>query len=105
MGKGLGLKPHGTHIAFAAGTGILVFIDFLALMLRANLGLVPTADYPIFQKTSTFRLILYVSFDNRREALALELMQGLYEVTHSLGLSNFDLVIRISSEKAGSRWD
>ena len=35
MGKGLGIQPAGKHIALAAGTGILVFIDLLAhLILR-----------------------------------------------------------------------
>ena len=35
MGKGLGIKPTGKHIALAAGTGILVFIDLVAhLILR-----------------------------------------------------------------------
>ena len=35
MGLGLELKPRGRHIAFAAGTGILVFLDLVAhLILR-----------------------------------------------------------------------
>ena len=35
MGLGLELKPRGKHIAFAAGTGILVFLDLVAhLILR-----------------------------------------------------------------------
>ena len=35
MGLGLDLKHRGKHIAFAAGTGILVFIDLVAhLILR-----------------------------------------------------------------------
>jgi len=34
LGKGLGLKNEGTHIAFVAGTGVLVFVDLIALMLR-----------------------------------------------------------------------
>ena len=80
MGKGLGLKPEGTHIAFVAGTGILVFIDFLALMLRANLGLLKE-EIPIFRNGSTFKFILYVSFETRKDSLALELLEGLYEVT------------------------
>lgn len=66
MGKGLGIQPDGTHIAFVGGTGILVFVDFIALMLRANLGLVDVKNLPsIFQPNSTFKLALYVSFDNR----------------------------------------
>jgi len=35
LGIGLGIKPRGRHVAFAAGTGILVFIDLVAhLILR-----------------------------------------------------------------------
>lgn len=35
MGKGLEIEPSGKHIALAAGTGILVFIDLVAhLILR-----------------------------------------------------------------------
>lgn len=59
----------------------------------------------IFQQGSTFRFILYVSFENRKDALALELLEGLYEISQKKGLKNFDLIIRLSSEKAGSRWD
>ena len=35
----------------------------------------------------------------------MELLEGLYEITQKLGLKNFDLVIRLSSEKQGSRWN
>jgi hypothetical protein len=35
MGKGLGLTPDskGHHIAFAAGTGVLVFVDLVARII------------------------------------------------------------------------
>ena len=39
MGKGLGIEKSGTHIAFTAGTGILVFIDLVAFLVRKNLNL------------------------------------------------------------------
>ena len=36
MGKGLCIEPSGCHVAFCAGTGILVFLDLLShLLLRA----------------------------------------------------------------------
>lgn len=38
MGKGLGIEPEGVHVAFTAGTGILVFIDLVAHLIRKNLG-------------------------------------------------------------------
>ena len=34
MGKGLCIKPHGAHVAFVAGTGVLVFVDLIAFMIR-----------------------------------------------------------------------
>jgi hypothetical protein len=35
MGTGLEIENEGTHVAFAAGTGVLVFIDVVAhLILR-----------------------------------------------------------------------
>ena len=39
MGKGLDIQAEGTHIAFTAGTGILVFVDLVAALIRKNLGL------------------------------------------------------------------
>ena len=106
MGKGLGIKQGGTHLAFTAGTGILPFIDLVALMVRANLGILDPEVMPAqFKAGSTFKFVLYVSFDSRKDALAMELLEGLYEITQKLGLKNFDLVIRLSSEKQGSRWN
>ena len=34
MGKGINLKKYGTQVAFTAGTGILVFIDLVAYLVR-----------------------------------------------------------------------
>ena len=38
MGKGLGLSPTsvGNHVAFAAGTGILVYIDLVLRLLLSK---------------------------------------------------------------------
>ena len=33
MGKGLCLEPGGVHVAFCAGTGVLVFLDLISHML------------------------------------------------------------------------
>ncbi len=37
MGKGLMIEEKGTHIAFTAGTGCLIFLDLVAYLLRKNL--------------------------------------------------------------------
>ena len=41
MGKGLHIEEEALNIAFVAGTGSLVFVDFVALLLRKNLDLLP----------------------------------------------------------------
>ena len=33
MGRGLGIEQTGRHVAFTAGTGVLVFIDLVAHLL------------------------------------------------------------------------
>jgi hypothetical protein len=39
MGKGLELENDGTYLVFVGGTGILVFLDLISLMIRHSLGL------------------------------------------------------------------
>ena len=36
MGRGLQLSPSGTHVAFCAGTGALVFLDLVSQLLILN---------------------------------------------------------------------
>ncbi len=38
MGKGLLIKKQGVHIAFTAGTGVLVFLDLVAHLARKAFG-------------------------------------------------------------------
>jgi hypothetical protein len=44
MGKGLDLQGYGTYVAFAAGTGCLVFMDLIAHLIRKNLGLLSPSE-------------------------------------------------------------
>ncbi len=60
MGKGLDIQQDGIHIAFTGGTGILVFIDLVAHLIRKNLGQLDTTEEKQLSKGFTF--ILYVSF-------------------------------------------
>ena len=39
MGKGLQPARSGLHVAFAAGTGVLVFVDLVAYLSRQHLGI------------------------------------------------------------------
>jgi hypothetical protein len=98
MGKGLGLQKHGTHVFFLAGTGILIVLDLVALLIRVNLGLLNHDEVPIFSKGSTFKVVIYASFPSRTEAIGLELLEGLSEITKAKGLSNFQLHLRIGNE-------
>ena len=38
MGHGLKTKSGGIHVAFAAGTGVLCFVDLVASMIQDKLG-------------------------------------------------------------------
>jgi len=38
LGKSLGVKPSGEHIAFAAGTGAITFMDLSAYVARFVMG-------------------------------------------------------------------
>lgn len=37
MGRGLEMKSSGVHVAFCAGTGVLVFLDLVAHLLMRNI--------------------------------------------------------------------
>lgn len=80
-------------------------MDLVALLLRLNLGLVEPDSIPIFSKGSSFKFVLYVSFPTRADSIALQLLEGLLEVTKAKNLGNFELVVRISKESPKGRWD
>jgi hypothetical protein len=40
IGKGLMVEENGVHVAFAAGTGILTFMDLIAAVARTALKVV-----------------------------------------------------------------
>ena len=88
MGLSLGVQAEGTHIAFAAGTGILPFIDLVAhlvLVLVSGSGTaVNSGACPDLLEGSAnrvnpdaFKLVLYTSFLDEEEAVGLELITAL----------------------------
>lgn len=110
LGKSLGLAKHGDHVAFVAGTGVLVFLDLVGLISKHHIGhLRDSHDMPIFSEGSTFKLILYASFASDSEAIGLDLLRAL----QASNPSNFELHLRISSQtrsshaegSASTRWD
>ena len=58
MGKGIRPLDHGTHIAFTAGTGCLVFVDLVAHLLKRNLGTFKVDS----TFDDTFKFVFFVSF-------------------------------------------
>jgi hypothetical protein len=104
MGKGLGIKHEGVHIAFTGGTGTLVFVDLVAHLIRKNLNLLKEEEEDKISDKN-FKFVFYVSFPNRQDSVALELLEGLHELTKRLGMNNFELVKRISNEGKQPRWD
>ena len=75
MGKGLDILPEGTHIAFSAGTGCLVFVDLVAHLVRKNLGLLDADEDS--QLGDKFKFVMFISFPKRDEAIAFDLCAGL----------------------------
>lgn len=93
MGKPLGIESTGTYIVFAGGTGLLPFMDLVAQLALANLGLCQrlgqTASDSI--NINAFKLRLYVSFQSREESLGMELLTALESFCGSRNLKNFEL--------------
>ena len=83
LGRGLGLKKEGSYVAYAAGTGVLVFIDLVAhliLRLISENGGVPDL-LAIFQEPKidleNFKFELHTSFQSDSQAIGLELIKAL----------------------------
>lgn len=79
MGKGLELKS-GKSVAFAAGTGMLVFVDLIAhLILKrvAERGGPNLLDGSQATLPDNFQLELYTSFMSEEEAVGLTLIKAL----------------------------
>ena len=81
MGAGLGVEPNGMHVAFASGTGMLVFVDLIAHMilrlLHVEEGIALASEASHIINLDTFRLVLFTSFANEREAICLQLIDAL----------------------------
>lgn len=114
LGKGLQPKMHGTHIAFAGGTGALTFMDLVGAIARHNLGLEQPTDRKSLSDSQVededvlghdFKFILYVSFPARSESVGLELCEALHKWCEEQKMHNFELVVRLSKEKVNAeRW-
>jgi len=74
-GLGLGLtdQSFGYHIAFAAGTGILPFLDLFDLVLESLLA---PSNSPLPTKfLKKFKMVVFASFPSREDTPGIELME------------------------------
>jgi NAD(P)H-flavin reductase len=107
MGKGLAPESEGIHIAFAAGTGNLCFVDMLAHIALAELGLLTAEDHEAGSiNTERFEMHLYASFPSKADAVAWDLCEALDNYCKQKGSKSFELHPRLSKEKVNTaRWN
>ena len=102
MGKGLQVQRSGIHIAFAAGTGVLCFVDLVGHLIQANLNLI----YSHMVDLDHFKFVFYISFASEADSIALELLEAFEQYCQRNGLLNFDLHVRLKYEgKNSDSWD
>ena len=112
MGKGLCIEPSGCHVAFCAGTGVLVFLDLLShMLLRAYYKhYVDPKDVPIEMKQlkDDFTFLFFVAMPSMDTEIGLNVCEALQKVSQKLGETNFKLTVRISARwdnTRGATWD
>jgi hypothetical protein len=76
FGKGLGVQPTGVHVAFAAGTGVLVFLDLVSRILLHNVGVLPLGE----DFDEEFKFIFYISHQSISDTMGMDLCMKLMEV-------------------------
>jgi len=102
------VKPKGVHIVFAAGTGVLCFVDLVAQLALAIMELDTAINQgDTFLDLNDFKLVMYVSFKDRGDAIALELLYALSDFCMQLDEKiNFELYVRLSAEGINNqKWD
>lgn len=97
MGKSLDIQNKGVHIAFAAGTGALVFLDLVAHLLKKSTGLL-TEEEDKMVDYKDFKFVFFCAFGKREEAVGYEMCKGLEAINKKKGLHNFEYFARISNE-------
>jgi len=107
MGKGLAPEQTGIHIAFCAGTGALCFVDLMAHIALAELGLLTAEDHEAGSiLPNQFEMKMYASFPSKAEGVAWTLMEALDSYCKAKGSKSFELIPRLSKEKVNTaRWN
>lgn len=98
LGKSLGVKREGQHLAFAAGTGAITFMDLSAWVARYVMGEMDEKESAEIK--DDFKFTYYVTYFNRRQSCGLRML----ELLHQLKSKHFELVLRLSDQKS-RRWD
>ena len=87
MGKGLCVEESGVHIAFCAGTGVLVFLDLIShLLLRSYYKhYVKPEDVPesMLQLKDDFVFVFYVSMLSMDSEIGLNMCEALDKVNQA----------------------
>lgn len=97
FGKGLSIKPTGLHVAFAAGTGVLVFLDLVTRILLHNTGIYKLGE----DFDEDFKFIMYISHQNLAETMGMDLCYKVMQVNEKLGFNNFELKVRLTEGRDG----
>lgn len=107
MGKGLQAEKTGCHVAFAAGTGVLTFMDLVAHIAAHNLGYSERLGVnPDDCIQPGFKLILHLSYARKEDTIGLELCNKLNKFCKANNFDNFELYVRITKENLNpARWD
>ena len=79
MGTGLGISSTGRHVAFAAGTGILAFIDLVGHLILRLVDFPIEFCEPLFD-LDKFQFILYSCFSSPGDAIGLDLINTLLQL-------------------------
>ena len=97
----------GVHVAFAAGTGVLTFMDLVAHIAATNLNLNEKLKVdPNDCIGDGFKLVLHVAYQQKIDAIGLEMMERLRKFCQDYNFNNFVLFVKITKEGINpARWD
>jgi len=97
FGKGLDLRFTGVHVAYAAGTGVLVFLDLVSRIMLHNTGVLEFGG----GFDDDFKFVLNISHEKLEDTIGMDLCLKLMEVNKKLKLDNFILNVRLSEGRDG----
>ena len=88
---------------FAGGTGVLVFTDIIAYVMRRTLAKLNEAykmitDEDFSDLAEDFSLILHLSVSKREEAIGIEMYEAFHKVCQENGSNAFTLVANFTRE-------